>query len=567
MAHADADPSLESLEVGGAPIVRRFVEQLDLERHLRRALVARRLGRPPKVSSARALSAMLSNVLLSRLPLYAVAGWLGRHVPEHFGLRPDEVGLMNDDRIGRALDDLYACDRASLMTTVVTRAVKAFDIGLKQIHSDTTTVTFTGAYARRPPKDSRKPPPRITFGHNKDHRPDLKQLVYGLGISTDGGVPIYCRIYDGNTSDDQTHVETWSTLRDLVGGPGFIYVADSKLAVRDTMLWINDQGGKFVTVLPRTRKEDATFREHARNQFVPWQEVRRTPNKRRRSGPPSIYQAFEPDGRSAEGFRVVWYRSSEKGKEDLEARLAKIADAKERIRALEFRRGRYRCRTEETAVAAANKILSDLGVERWLRVTASLQSVTSFRPARPGRLAAVTPCRKVESSYILFRVEEDADAILRDARCDGIFPLITNLDDADPRRLLEIYKYQPFLEKRNEQLKSVLDVAPVNLKTPERVAALLFLYFLSLLIFALIERELRRSMRQQSIASLPLYPEKRYCAAPTTEVILDAFAGHRRHRLLDANRRELKVFYDELPPVAKQVLQLLRVDAAPYGLI
>jgi transposase len=560
----DKNPNLESLVVGGAPIIQKFVDRLDLIRHLAASVRTRRLGRPPKVSSAQTLVAMLSNILLSRLPLYAVGEWLGEHVPEHFGLRPDDLEHMNDDRIGRALDDLYQSDRASLMTSVVTHAVKAFDIDLKQIHSDTTTVTFSGKYLPRAAKNSAKPPPKITFGHNKDHRPDLKQLVYGLGISSDGAVPVYCRVYDGNTSDDSTHLGTWTTLRDIVARPDFIYVADSKLAVRESMMFIHEQGGRFVTVLPKTRKETAAFREYARNEFVPWQEVRRTKNLRRRNGPPTVYGVFEPTTRSAEGFRIIWYRSTEKAKDDADIRSDKIACAKQRIHELEMRRGPHRLRTEETALAAANKILVDEGAERWLRVTTTMNTVKSFRQARRGRPSDITPCRQVETSYIMFGIVEIADAIQQDARCDGIFPLITNIEDADPARVLDIYKYQPFLEKRNEQLKSALDVAPVNLKSPERVAALLFLYFLALLVFALIERELREEMRRNKIASLPLYPEKRYCVAPTTEVILDSVAGRRRHRLIDGDGCVINVFHDPLSPVAKQVLELLGVDIRAY---
>ncbi len=65
-----------------------------------------------------------------------------------------------------------------------------------------------------------------------------------------------------------------------------------------------------------------------------------------------------------------------------------------------------------------------------------------------------------------------------------------------PTAILDAYKYQPFLEKRNEQLKTVLSVAPIYLKKPERVAGLLFVYFLAVLVLALIEREARMAMKE-----------------------------------------------------------------------
>ncbi|MFP3616118.1 hypothetical protein SB778_39460, partial [Paraburkholderia sp. SIMBA_050] len=92
---------------------------------------------------------------------------------------------------------------------------------------------------------------------SKDHRFDLKQLLFILTISADGNIPVAFRCTDGNTSDSRTHIETWNTLRMLAGRSDFLYVADSKLCSRDSLDHIDRAGGRFVTVLPRTRLEDA----------------------------------------------------------------------------------------------------------------------------------------------------------------------------------------------------------------------------------------------------------------------------------------------------------------------
>jgi len=60
-----------------------------------------------------------------------------------------------------------------------------------------------------------------------------------------------------------------------------------------------------------------------------------------------------------------------------------------------------------------------------------------------------------------------------DERSDGMFPLITNCKDLSLKAILEAYKFQPKLEKRQEQLKSVQDLAPVWLKKVSRIEALL----------------------------------------------------------------------------------------------
>jgi hypothetical protein len=86
------------------------------------------------------------------------------------------------------------------------------------------------------------------------------------------------------------------------------------------------------------------------------------------------------------------------------------------------------------------------------------------------------------------------------------------------------------------------------------------------LIQALLEREVRRHMRQGEIASLPLYPEKRHSAAPTAELVLGLLRGHKRYRLLDGHGQTLQTFHDPLPEVAVQILDFLGVDRSAYGL-
>jgi transposase len=178
------------------------------------------------------LGVLLTNLLLARQPLYALADWASQRVPEYLGLQPGQARLLNDDR---ALDHLHRADRASLLTALVLRAARAFAIDLSEQHQDTTTVTFSGEYAHQAPAKQADRPPRITFGYNKDHQSDLKQLLYSVTITADGAVPVHCKTYDGNTTDDQVHRDTWLFLRAIIGHSDFLYVADSKLCTRENM--------------------------------------------------------------------------------------------------------------------------------------------------------------------------------------------------------------------------------------------------------------------------------------------------------------------------------------------
>jgi transposase len=564
MASSFDQTSLESLDVGATPVVRRFLERLQLEALLARYLPATG-RRPEEFPSSRTLAVLVSNLLLARRPLYALPAWVARQVPEHLGLQAEQASLLGDDRLGRALDRLYRADRASLLTALVVHAVREFAIDLQQLHNDTTTVTFAGAYRNQAPAAQPDRPPRITFGYNKDHRPDLKQLLFSITVSADGAVPVHAKTYDGNVTDDQVHRETWDFFCQLVGHADFLYVADSKLCTRDNMSHIANRHGRFLTVLPRTRAEAGWFREYLQQQTPAWQEVRREPHPRRQDGPEVVYEGVESPQRSAEGYRILWYRSSQKRDEDCAVRRARLERARACLEGLQAP-GRRPFRSSGQAYRAGQKVLEQEGAQRWLRVRVATEVEEDFRQIGSGRPGPHTEYRRVETWTYRLHVDEDGAAIAADALMDGLFPLVTNDGGLSLKEALAKYKYQPFLEKRHEQLKSVFRVAPVWLKSPRRVASFLWLYFVVELVQALVEREVRRAMATRRLRHLALYPEGRGTESPTAALVFGALEGHRRHRLFDEHGQLLRVFHDELPEAAAQVLDLLGVASAAYGL-
>jgi transposase len=560
-----AHTRLEVLEVGAAPLIRHFLERLDLPGLFDRDL-PRLPGPEPQLPTSTVLTVLLSNLLLARQPLYGLSDWAAGFVPEHLGLLPGQHALLNDDRCGRASDHLYHADRASLLTTVVLRVLRLFRLNLSQLHQDTTTITFSGEYPEQPTGDGSDRPARITRGYNKDHRPDLKQLLYERTITSDGAVPIHCKIHDGNTADDTVHASTWLALRQLLGSSDFLYVADSKLCSKDNMSLIAHEGGRFLTVMPRTRWEDERFRTWMQTNAVAWTEVYRGKNRRGKDKPEVVYHGYEDEQGSAEGYRLLWYRSSQKEQSDREARQKKLSKTRRLLSRLRPRGRGQAFTSEQAAREAAQRVLSQAGVQDWLvvRIEEELRSEhVQVGPGRPGR---DTLYRRVETRSYKIRVEDNEESQRRAARCDGLFPLLTNDKSLSVAEALAKYKYQPYAEKRHQQLKSVFGVRPVWLKSSQRVASLLWLYHVVEVVQSLLEREVRRHMRREQIASLPLYPEERPSAAPTAQRVLALLRGHRRYRLLDEQGQELHTFHDPLPPAAVQILDFLRVPRSAYGL-
>jgi transposase len=144
-----------------------------------------------------------------------------------------------------------------------------------------------------------------------------------------------------------------------------------------------------------------------------------------------------------------------------------------------------------------------------------------------------------------------------------MYPLITNDRMLTPLQVLEAHKGQPRLEKRFEQLKTVHEIAPVFLKNPTRIEAFFTVYFLALLIQALIERELRQTMKRERLKALPLYPEERRCAHPTTEQVLRLFSHAERHVLIRSGRT-VQVFETDFTPLQRHVLELLGVPDTAF---
>jgi transposase len=158
----------------------------------------------------------------------------------------------------------------------------------------------------------------------------------------------------------------------------------------------------------------------------------------------------------------------------------------------------------------------------------------------------------------------DAQALFELARTDGVFPLVTNDETLTLKDALQAYKHQPSLEKRYQQLKSVLGVRPVLLKSHLRIEAFLFLYFLALITEALIERNLRNRIHKLDIKKLPLYPEERPFATPTAERLFELFADLRRHRLVDDTGRVHQRFYDKPNDPQLTLLHLFNISPQQY---
>jgi transposase len=558
---------LRSYDVGALPLLKQIFKRMQLERILQEHLPKDDIR--TELSTVSALLVLFANLLLSRAPVYGVGEWAALFPPDLFGLRAQDLPRLHDDRLGRCLDRMFEGIGPTLIMAVVRQVIQEFHVGLDELHNDSTTVSFYGAYedAAQEGEQRGQPTHAITWGHSKARRPDLKQLLYILTVTSDGNVPVYFSSASGNTVDDRTHIPTWDLLYELIGGPDFLYVADCKLASSENLAHIATRGGRFVTVLPRGRAEDIAFRQRLRAapSAVTWtllyalaDDHGNTVDKLSVCGDDHVH---------SEGYRLLWYHSTRKAEQDAAGRARSIQRATAALSDLRERLQGPRTRFRERAKVeqAVTEILADAEATCWLLVAIEEQEEATFRQATRGRPSEQTKYLRQTRSRYKLTWKLNLETLAEAEREDGVFPLVTNDRKLSATDVLCAYKRQPPLEKRFSQFKTDFAVAPVYLKNVSRIQGLLAAYFFALLVQTLLERELRQGMAQAGEPSLPLYPEGRPCARPTTHRVIEVFSSIQRHEVRVGDG-EPQVMVTKLTKTQRSIIRLLGLDPRTYGL-
>lgn len=546
---------LKRFTVAGIPLINSIIEKLNL-----RAILSEYVPSygNEKIPVSDTLLILLLNMTLGRRPLYELESWVQSIGPKCLGLDIEAIKSLNDDRFARAADKLYLADRASLMTAIVINMVDAIKLTLNRVHNDSTTVK---AYGKIPGKT--RTGLKLAQGKSKDHRPDLKQLVFSLSISADGAVPIHYKIYSGNRTDDTTHIETWNTISKIAGKVDFIYVADCKVCTKKQLSYIVGKGGHVITIMPKTWKETKIFKDGLRtkrkekkylwSRKVPYEISKR-----------ETFSIFAGDYYTEkEGHRIHWIHSTEKQRTDFLSREGKLKKANRQLLNLIPKLNKRKLKTLEEIEKEVEKILMENNVAKFFEITISEQKEERKVQIGKGRPGPNTKYKTISKTTYSLYWEQNEKILKEEKRIDGIFPLLATDESLSAKDVLKYYKYQPKLEKRFTQFKSIHKAAPLLFKKIERVEAIMFLFFLSLMIQAIIEREVRLKMQEYGIEKLPIYPEFRDAYHPTTSKILDCFDGISFYQL-KINGKPAKEFKDSLTVTQEQILIFLSISQDKY---
>ena len=474
-------PSVEKL-LGALPVVADFCQRLDLAGIVDRACPVREVA---TLTHGQVICALVANRLTSPTPLRRVEDWAATWaVEETSGIAP---AALNDDRIGRALDAI-APRLDAIVGSVGARAIAAFGLDVARLHWDMTSISLYGAYDQ---VEEGFIAPR--FGHPKDRRPDLKQVQTGLAVAGDDGVPVWHRGYDGGAGEVAQVAGAMRALRQLAGPRRFLVVGDSKLVSYANLRAIMAAKVDFIAPASKT--------------YVPAEVLAALDVQ---AAAPVDYLAERDQGKPPTqrgSYRVLEDTMTIAGK--------RKADPVLRVRRVLVWSS---ARAGAAATARARKLERATGdLERLQRGLGSRHYPDA--DAVTARLAAIARSRRVAA---LLRAEVGTDqatgkptltwwfdqtALAAEQATDGWYALLTNLDptQADAAAVLARYKGQEIVERRYGAFKGPLAVAPLFVQSNRRIQALVTVICLALLIFCLVERQVRRAIAPDLTLDLEPY--------------------------------------------------------------
>jgi hypothetical protein len=521
-ARLDPPPVGTRREVGPLLVVAHYLRRLGVVATVDRAAPMR--GRS-LLTHGEVAAALVANRLCAPAPLYDVAGWACQAaVAECLGV---PAGLLNDDRLGRALEAL--CPVAEdVRGRLCLQAVERFGVDATRLHLDLTTVRFAGAY---PGSEM------VARGWGADRR--VARQVRTLQAATPDGVALYFRPHKGSESELTALGEALERLQGMLP-PGLVVVADSALGHLRNLCAADRSGVRFVVPLRADTgwvdRFDADVGGLDRLEdldYTAQREQRLAPERRTRwRGLLAPFPVVDPATGAAHDLRVAYIWSSEEATSVAEARrraLTKAEDALNRVR--NGLGGRY-YKTQKDVEAKVHTIIG---------------------PAVAG-LLRVAPGTDERGKPTLSFARDEA-AIIAAARLDGLYALATNQPDPlNAADILRTYKDQWVVEQRHRDLKrpQPLRVRPVFLHNDDRIEALVSTIGVALLIFGLIEADVRRRLPPGRPRLPGLLPEGRP-AKPTGRNILAAFDG------LGFTYRATGPVLDRLTPTQRTILALLDI--------
>ncbi|MEL6342470.1 MAG: IS1634 family transposase [Myxococcota bacterium] len=553
--------SIDSRRLHHLPLLREVIDELGILEAVEEALPKHS---DAKVSDGDCLLLMMLNILHGRCALYRMHEWLDPYDTDVILGENCPKGAFTDTRLGQALDHIFDFGTDTLFSRIAIRILQAPQPTPARplLRGDTTSLVLHGAYDREPENNV----PTPARGYSKDHRPDLKQLMMSLCLD-EAQRPRAFFPLDGNTADQTANRQLLDELaKQLKPTDDVTWIGDAKLVDADTIGKMLDQGFHVISLLPKTfslRRELIDAIDDNEMAVVADKPAKKKGADRRVWKAASAIRPFvirksrDADPQSV-SLRFVVVHSSQ-----LEAKylsgLEKKLDKEEKALRRSIPKKAFACQAD--AEAAFDQVRRH---EKLLEAQLSVvvEEVTLKRSRRGRPKAGEKAPSKMEYRVVLDEVLENEEAMAAALRQASHFVLVTDhLDEMEwsDELVFETYQGQQDIEGTTgfRWLKDAY-VAPVFLKTPHRIAALMFVFVVSLAVRNHLQSKMRSRLAELD-EEIRYYTRTRRTKTPTAEVIFDCFDAVTiiRARMPDgAVLRQIA----NLSEHAKKVLDILQLN-------
>ena len=439
---------LSSRPIGGVWLLDGLWKKLGIDQALLKVLGSRRFS----TDVERVLFALVANRALAPASKLAAAEWASQDVAI-----PGLCG-MDEDHAYRAMDLLVDADsEAKVQEAVFFACADLLNLEVDLLFFDTTSTYFE----RDVPDEagSEDQPAFRVYGHSKDHRPDLPQIVIGLAVTREG-IPVRVWCWPGNTADMSVISEVKDDLRGWRLGR-VITVVDRGFSSDENLTYLTRAGGHWIA---GERMRDGT------------KDVAQALSR------PGRYQTVKDnlqvkdirigDGDSAKRF-VLCHNPAEAKRQQqvrestitrLQAELDRIDTQRQKASAVKSPAAKAKQTAAHTKAECALRDHPTLG--RYLRQTAS------------GRLKI------------------DRSKITAEAKLDGKYLLSTSDPDLCAEDVALGYKNLLEAERGFRDLKGILELRPVFHRLEHRIRAHILICWLALLLVRVAERQTGQTWRR-----------------------------------------------------------------------
>jgi transposase len=331
------------------------------------------------------------------------------------------------------------------------------------------------------------------YGHSKDHRRDLRQMIVGLALDAEGW-PLCCEMWPGNTTDVKTLLPVVARMKKRFGVREICILADRGMIRKETIRELEEADPPVRYILGARMRRQKEVSEKVLKSRGAWQQIH---PERTHSKDPAPLKVREL---SVAGRRYIVCMNEEERRKDAHDRAAIVEHLRRQLK------------------QGDKSLVGNKGYRRFLKLEGE------------GHFAV------------------DEERIQGEERFDGVWVLRTNTD-YDTATVALAYKGLWMVEDTIRTAKSILDTRPIFHKCDETIRGHVFCSFLALRLKAELERRLMTRATAWEWAEVVR-------GLDNLQEVEAMFQGHRymlRSQLTGQAHKAIQAAHVAVPPTLRQI--------------